>query len=513
MLTNDSTLCPGSILDSGNTRYRIVSVLGQGGFGITYLVMGELKVGNVTTEAKFAIKEHYPELYCSRKGDTVVPKADNLKEYARSKSDFMAEAKKLHSLGTQNENIVKVNEVFESNGTVYYVMQYINGRSLSSYVESKGSLEYGEAISLLSPIFDAVDFLHKSRINHLDIKPDNIMLHEGIDGVVPVLIDFGMSVHFRKNGEKTSPKGLQGVSEGYSPLEQYAGIKEFNPATDIYSLAATLLYTLTGEKPGSAAEIRLSDVRTALSGKAPASAVESICKALNKSYEDRTSSVALLKSDLDISRSDDDNRTKVINVGEEGKKRYTGYIFIGLAVILTVVAAFVFWPSGEKAVSENSAETEAMNDSIATIEEKNDIESPQSPSGKEEEAASVPLPEAKPEQNHSVAETSTPLPAKVNAGNNSYSSPDRTSSAQAPAKPAPTSGKLQLGYGTWTGGIRNGKPDGKGKLVFNSTHRVDRSTSQEANPGDYFIATYDNGDLISGKLYDSAGNLLKTIIP
>ena len=145
MLTNDSTLCPGSILDSGNTRYRIVSVLGQGGFGITYLVMGELKVGNVTTEAKFAIKEHYPELYCSRKGDTVVPKADNLKEYTRSKSDFMAEAKKLHSLGTQNENIVKVNEVFESNGTVYYVMQYINGRSLSSYVESKGRLEYGEA--------------------------------------------------------------------------------------------------------------------------------------------------------------------------------------------------------------------------------------------------------------------------------------------------------------------------------------------------------------------------------
>ena len=293
MLTNDSTLCPGSILDSGNTRYRIVSVLGQGGFGITYLVMGELKVGNVTTEAKFAIKEHYPELYCSRKGDTVVPKADNLKEYTRSKSDFMAEAKKLHSLGTQNENIVKVNEVFESNGTVYYVMQYINGRSLSSYVESKGRLEYGEAISLLEPIFDAVDFLHKSRINHLDIKPDNIMLHEGIDGVTPVLIDFGMSVHFRKNGEKTSPKGLQGVSEGYSPLEQYAGIKEFNPATDIYSLAATLLYTLTGEKPRSAAEIRLSDVRTALSGKAPANAVESICKAMNKSYEDRTSSVEI----------------------------------------------------------------------------------------------------------------------------------------------------------------------------------------------------------------------------
>lgn len=76
-----------------------------------------------------------------------------------------------------------------------------------------------------------------------------------------------------------------------------------------------------------------------------------------------------------------------------------------------------------------------------------------------------------------------------------------------------TNGTLNLGYGTWQGRIENGKPDGHGRLTFTSAHRVDSHSSAMANPGDYFIATYEHGRLVSGKLYDSGGNLLQTIIP
>lgn len=465
-MTTNNSLREGTILNSGDTQYKIIRTLGQGGFGITYLVMGELKVGNVTTEAKFAIKEHFPSTFCTRGYENVTPKPDKQQEYDRSKSDFVAEAKKLHSLGTQNNNIVKVNEVFETNGTAYYVMQYINGESLSSYVKSKGKLSYQETLTLLTPIFDAVDFLHKSRINHLDIKPDNIMLHDGITGIVPVLIDFGLSVHFRKNGDKTSPKGVQGVSDGYSPLEQYAGIKDFIPATDIYALMATLLFCLTGEKPKSAAELKLSEIRFSLAKIVPYDSIDGICKALNKSYEDRTSSISLLKADLGLSSSSG-TITNVLDHDKEKNKRNRLFAF-SIASILVVILLYIFCFT--PAHTDNPSEQDSINVTSIVTPEPNLMPSP--------------------------VQASTPQPVKPE-----------------PIEPAISSGTLSLGYGTWIGGIKNGKPDGKGKVVFNSTHIVDRSTSYKANPGDYFIATYESGHLISGKLYDGSGNLLKTIIP
>lgn len=146
----------GFVLHGPNVTYRIEKVLGAGGFGITYLAIGVVTVGNVPAEVKFAIKERFPSNYCNRSGLTITVKDGHHDVYKSSLSDFISEAKKLHSLGTQNENIVKVNEVFEESGTAYYVMQYINGESRASYVKSKGKLQYHEAIGIFSPIFDAV---------------------------------------------------------------------------------------------------------------------------------------------------------------------------------------------------------------------------------------------------------------------------------------------------------------------------------------------------------------------
>ncbi len=489
--TNNSVLKIGTILNGSGKKYKIIDTLGQGGFGITYLAVATVVIDNIPGEMKFAIKEHFPSSTCRRVGQSVVLDEDKRDEFKSSLSDFISEAKKLHSLGIQNENIVKVNEVFEENGTAYYVMQYINGESLASYVKSKGKLPYHEAISLLSPIFDAVDFLHKSRINHLDIKPENIMLHRGMDGTTPILIDFGLSIHFKKNGDKTSPKGVEGISEGYSPLEQYAGIKEFNPATDIYALAATLLYALTGTIPKSAAEIRSSEIRSSLANLAPQNVIDGICKAMNKSYEDRTSSISNFKADLGIS-SVGGSVTQILDKGEEKKKSYFRTALIGLLLIAIVVLGIILL-TRQPAQSDSNVEP-IPTDTIQNIITSEEI-------GKESDHTQ----ETVPEKNENPSKLTSEVEEKPIKPNPTVST--------APQEPKVTEGILQLGYGSWKGGIKNGKPDGKGRLTFTSSHRVDRSSSVEANQGDYFVATYDNGSLISGKLYDSAGNLLQTIIP
>lgn len=503
-MTNNLALKIGTVLEGSNIKYKIVDVLGQGGFGITYLAIGEVIVDNVPAEAKFAIKEHFPSASCSRNGTTVVVNDDKVDAYKSSLSDFIAEAKKLHSLGAQNENIVKVNEVFEENGTAYYVMQYINGESLSSYVKSKGKLSYTESIGILSPIFDAVDFLHSSRINHLDIKPENIMLHRGVDGITPILIDFGLSVHFKKNGDKTSPKGVEGVSEGYSPLEQYAGIKEFNPATDIYALAATFLFALIGRNPKSASEIRMSEVRNTLANNVPPNIIDGICKALMKSYEDRTQSIKEFKSDLGLVLGGN-SITHVIDKDDDKKKRLIRIILgISAIVLVIIVATLVFRRPDSKPQPEPQP---VQTDTVKT--EQLTTEPNVTETASETSVRTETLSENKPtNENASRTESTT-----SNGTNNSSHPSSNTSASISDVKQEVREGTLSLGYGTWKGRIKNGKPDGKGTLTFNSSHRVDRSSPYEANAGDYFIATYDNGSLISGKLYDSNGNLLSTIIP
>ena len=501
-------LSPGTVINSGERKYRIRESLGQGGFGITYLAVGEVVIHNVPCEAKFAIKEHFPSEFCFRAGQAVFAKPDKEQEYADSKADFISEAKKLHALGSENCNIVKVNEVFEANGSAYYVMQYINGDSLLHYVAQKKRLNWDEALTLMTPIINAVDFLHRSRINHLDIKPENIMLHEGMDGKVPVLIDFGLSIHFKKSGGKTSPKGVMGVSEGYSPLEQYAGIKDFTPEADIYSLMATMMFMLTGLQPKSASELRADDVRQQLAGKVPSEMIDAVCHALKKSLDDRTHSIAELKEELgifDFKGKKTESLQSMQSSGDSGNVlgRIPKGVLMGCAaglgvVLLALLMTKVGGCSGSggseliDSVTPHEVTDSLKHDSIAEPEPEPVMTQPtDNKQGRENDDSKKNESTVKPDpQPQSIQ---TPTPPKQD--------------------PQPTTGSLSLGYATWTGGIRKGKPDGHGRLVFHSAHAVDRHSSVMANAGDYFVATYDAGDLISGRLYDSDGNLLTTVIP
>ncbi len=301
MENQSSTLSPGTVIRGPKRSYTVIKVLGQGGFGITYLVTGKIKVDNIVVEARFALKEHFISSLCSRDGKTCAvefsaPVAD---EVSRSLHAFIKEAKRLQSLGIDHPNIVRINEVFEANNTAYYVMEYLGSTTLTDYVAQNGPLSPAAAKSMLRPVVEAVAMLHRNSIAHYDIKPGNIMLHEGDDGTLrPVLIDFGLSKHYDNRGHATSTIAAAGYTPGYAPSEQYAGIKKFTPQCDVYSLAATLYFCLTGRAPKPALELRLDEVEAEIAPILGPSDTASILRALAIFPEGRPRDASLLLAEL-----------------------------------------------------------------------------------------------------------------------------------------------------------------------------------------------------------------------
>lgn len=240
-----SHLSPGTLLLDG--KYRVIRVLGQGGFGITY------EAEQTLMERRVCIKEFFVKAFCDRDNNTShvtfgsAGNADIMNQY---KAKFIKEAKTIAKL--KHPGIIQIFDVFTENNTAYYVMEYVAGQSLYSLVRERGPLSTDKAIDYIKQVGDALSYAHGQHVMHLDVKPSNIML----DGVRAILIDFGLAKQYSETGEQTSSTPV-GISPGYAPLEQYqdGGIKEFSPATDVYSLGATLYMLLTGKTPPQASTI------------------------------------------------------------------------------------------------------------------------------------------------------------------------------------------------------------------------------------------------------------------
>lgn len=228
-------------------RYRIEKMLGQGGFGITYLAEQKSPC------RKVAIKEFFMSDFCERDVETsqvTLGTSGSREMVQRYLKKFLKEAQNIAEL--EHRNIVSIIDIFEENGTAYYVMRYCGGGSLADRLK-EGPMPENEAIRYIRQVADALSYVHSHNVMHLDVKPANILLDDKGEAV---LIDFGISKHYGRDDRATTSTPV-GISHGYAPLEQYSknGVSTFSAATDIYSLGATLYKLVTGVTPPEASEV------------------------------------------------------------------------------------------------------------------------------------------------------------------------------------------------------------------------------------------------------------------
>ena len=302
------TLPIGTILTGGQNSYHIEEVLGQGGYGITYKVWAIIKNGQIPVKVPFAIKEHFVNGRCHRAADgvTVEYSQEAAEDVEESLRDFVKEGQLLHRICQTDDEAVKfivpVNEVIEANNTAYFVMQYLEGGSLRRMVlAGQGGLSEDNALALIKPIARAADFIHSHKVLHMDIKPENIVMHRNLltGQEEPVLIDFGVSLHFNKKGGLTSKHTSFGHTEGFSPIEQYGAVETFAPWIDVYALGATLYYLLTGKTPPKAFDMTPDDVDRNLPSAVSKRTRTAIKHAMVRDYHDRTQSASTFLWELE----------------------------------------------------------------------------------------------------------------------------------------------------------------------------------------------------------------------
>ncbi len=240
-------LKPGTILEN---KYLVGRVLGQGGFGITYLAY------DLNLNIKLAIKEYFPQDLASRAaGHTEVSAyAGSLgSQYEYGLDKFLQEARTLAQF-EEHPNIVSVRDFFKANGTAYFVMSYVEGVTLKEFLaDSGGRLQVEQARSILMPVMDALREVHAVDVLHRDVSPDNIFINT--KGQV-ILIDFGAAR--QAIGEKGHSLSII-LKPGYAPEEQYRSKGKQGPWTDIYAVAATYYHLITGQQPPEALERMVSD--------------------------------------------------------------------------------------------------------------------------------------------------------------------------------------------------------------------------------------------------------------
>ena len=274
-------------------QYMTGRVLGRGGFGITYLGM------DLQLNRKVAIKEYFPDGVVSRDPQTqrVTPFGGSMQQ---TFEDGARRAVREARVAAQLEgipNTVRIYSVLEANGTVYIVMEYIDGITLTDYVQkSGGSLRWIQAWPVIEPVLDTLSRIHKKGIVHRDVSPDNIMIRYADSA--PVLLDFGTARDF------TSGRTEHSVSLrlGFSPMEMYTSNGAIDQRSDEYAAMATLYYLLTGKKPESPLNVAagISEVipPSRLGSDIPAgegSAEEVLMKGLKCRMEDRFPSVEALR--------------------------------------------------------------------------------------------------------------------------------------------------------------------------------------------------------------------------
>lgn len=240
-------LKPGTKIEGNDYSYTIVKTLGQGAFGITYLVMSRIKSDPDAGARTMALKEYFIKDVNGRQNDMVTCASEG-GIFERMRSRFLGEARNLEDFNSGG--IVKIYEAFDANNTSYFSMEYITGGNLEAYIRERGPLTPSEVKSFARQLAMSLRTMHRKNMLHLDMKPANVMMR---DDSQLVLIDFGFSKRFDDDGTPASSSTLGGGTDLYRPLEQQTYKRAYAdglPTTlDVYSLSATIYKMATGRDP------------------------------------------------------------------------------------------------------------------------------------------------------------------------------------------------------------------------------------------------------------------------
>ena len=305
-------LKPGSIL---NGRYITGRVLGQGGFGITYIAQDD------KTKDRVAIKEYLPSEFVGRESGSnrVQVYSDDRREFfVFGRQKFLEEAKTLAEF-IGDEHIVRIYSYFEENGTAYFTMEYVEGEPLDKYMKGHGGrLSVEEANKLLLPLMEALAKVHAKGIVHRDIAPDNIIVQPNGQAK---LIDFGAARY--STGEKSKSLDVV-IKHGFAPGEQYMRRGRQGPFTDVYAMGATYYYAVTGTVPPDAVERSVDGKDLILPRTLGAKLIDSeqdvLLKALNVTAAERYQTMGEFREALEEASGQE---KKTVPVREEEKKAPT----------------------------------------------------------------------------------------------------------------------------------------------------------------------------------------------
>lgn len=374
-------LVPGTLVKQ---RYKIGRVLGEGGFGITYIGI------DTVLNLKVAIKEFYMSGYVNRNHDAspnvFATLGTHRDTFEKNREKFLNEARVLAQFYGE-AGIVGVRDFCEENGTAYIIMDFLNGVDLKTYLEQKGRLAPEEAVKLLMPVMTSLQHVHAEGIIHRDISPDNIMVME--DGSTK-LLDFGAA----REISQTDIKSLSVILKpGYAPEEQYRSKGRQGPWTDVYALAATLYKCIVGVTPDDAMERMYRDrlpSPAAADAACPIAISNVIIKGLAVRQADRYQDVASFLADLKTAMEDPDNAELAPDTREIAPAQERGVIADDQTVLADTTT--IYTPNAAK---EHKAPKPTAQPSASAAKTKLKTAKPE-PAESAEKPAAKKKPEGKP---------------------------------------------------------------------------------------------------------------------
>lgn len=462
-------------------RYRVDEQLASGGFGNTYVVT------NIRFDERWAMKEFFMKGISERDGDTcsVSVASASKPQFEAQREKFNKEARRLRRL--RHPGIVHVEDLFDENGTSYYVMDYIGGGSLAEAIKRHGPLSEQRVRQILPYMLDALEYVHNQKMWHLDLKPGNILLKN--DGQ-PVLIDFGASKQLGLSGANSTSTAMT-YTQGYAPSEQVdQNLDRIGPWTDLYALGATLYILLSGKTPPMVSEIQEAESEAFIFPKGISEQMRKlILWMMNSNRRKRPQSVAEVRAFLTIEATEslppdsvDDEGTRMPDNSSKKKEensneispwhKYRKAIISGVAVATMLILAIILWPKD--------------SEEMQTIDVTED----------------VPLPK-----------TVTNLNVSSSIGDYSYTGP-----VNSEGKPDGT-GEARFSDGrSYTGPFVNGIMQGKG-AHFNMANgdsfegefqdnRFYEGQYTVRDDGSYFKGTFKGGQPDKGQWYDKNGKRL-----